>query len=428
MTSDHSSSPKDRLARIIRSGLCTGCGLCEAVSEGCVEMGRTASGYERPRIRSVLEGRVMDRIEAICPGLRLTGPPDARISPQAALDDIWGYWRRIVLGWATDPDVRHRAATGGVLTALGQFLLASGRVETVLHARPGGRHPAFGAPQISTTAAEVMEGIGSRYGPTAPLTGLDALLDRGAPFAVIAKPCDLSAIANLARIDPRVDALIPYRLAMVCGGFSPLSATEAFARSKGIEPKDLTSVRYRGFGCPGDTVFETKDGQVTAATYTEFWGEDESTWSLPFRCKVCADGIAETADVAASDTWPGGGPDPATLDTYDPGTNAILIRTDRGMDLVEEAVAGGYLTLGEDRGPRYLDQVQPHQRAKKLAVAARWAGLRAEGALAPAEEGLRTEALSQMLGAQAADETEGTRRRVRAGETSEPDPVFLDDD
>ena len=149
---------------------------------------------------------------------------------------------------------------------------------------------------------------------------------------------------------------------------------------------------------------------------------DQSQWVLPFRCKVCPDGIGEAADLAASDTWPGGSPDPATEDA-DAGTNAVVIRTQAGLDLMKAAEAAGFVTIEHDVGPRYMDEVQPHQRAKKLAVRARWDGLAAEGRTVPRSTGLRLDALARHNGNENNErQLRGTRERVRAGKASEPRP------
>ena len=159
--------------------------------------------------------------------------------------------------------------------------------------------------------------------------------------------------------------------------------------------------------------------------YTEFWGTHESMWVLPFRCKVCPDGIGEAADIAASDTWPGGSPDPAQ-EADDLGTNALVVRTARGQDLVERAVEAGFLTLTGDVGPRYMDSVQPHQRNKKYAVSARHDGLRAEGKTVPRTARLRLDALAADLDPDIArSQYEGTRARVAAGKASEAAPRSL---
>ena len=54
-------------------------------------------------------------------------------SKDAASDLIWGPAEHLAIGYASDPDVRYRGSTGGVLTALGQYLLESGRAKFILH-------------------------------------------------------------------------------------------------------------------------------------------------------------------------------------------------------------------------------------------------------------------------------------------------------
>ncbi|MFY0308760.1 Coenzyme F420 hydrogenase/dehydrogenase, beta subunit C-terminal domain, partial [Leisingera sp. D0M16] len=235
--------------------------------------------------------------------------------------------------------------------------------------------------------------------------------------------CDIAALRNLARVDVRVNELVKYMLTPVCGGFMPPQGMSRFLEQDlGLDPGQVTGFRYRGYGCPGLTRVEMADGTVVEKRYTDFWGTDESMWVLPFRCKVCPDGIGEAADIAASDTWPGGSPDPETEDE-DPGTNAIIIRTARGAELVRRAVEAGYLTVTGEVGPRYMDSVQPHQRSKKLAAGARHEGLRAEGKTVPRTARLRLDALMQELGEEdTARQRDGTRERVRIGKASEPTP------
>ena len=168
--------------------------------------------------------------------------------------------------------------------------------------------------------------------------------------------------------------------------------------------------------------YELGDGTCKEFRYTDFWGTDESQWVLPFRCKVCPDGIGEAADLAAADTWPGGSPDPATEDADD-GTNAVVIRTQAGLDLMRAAEAAGFVTVERDVGPRYMDEVQPHQRKKKLAVRARWDGLAAEGRTVPRSAGLRLDDLARRNGQENNErQFQGTRERVRIGKASEPRP------
>ena len=417
-------TPEDRLYRIVEDGMCIGCGLCQSVAgPDRVRMQLVANGCERPVATGNLDHETVDRIYDVCPGTRLEGLPERLISEGTRHDLIWGAYRRMVEAHATDPKIRHLGSTGGVLTALGLYLIETGEVPVILHATAGGNDPTFGQAHISRTRTDVLAGAGSRYGPTAPLVAIHEQLDRDEPFVFVGKPCDVAALRNLARLDERVDRLCRYMLVMVCGGFMPPDGMGKFLAREEIDGSAITSFRYRGHGCPGPTRVETSDGQAQEFTYTQLWGTDETQWMLPFRCKVCPDGIGEAADIAAADNWPGGSPNPET-EHLDPGTNAVVIRTEAGMRLAEAAEKAGYLTLTRDVDPRHMDDVQPHQRNKKLVVRARWDGLAAEERTVPRSARLRLDALGAELDpAFYAQQRDGTRQRIRDGKTDEARPA-----
>lgn len=421
-------APEQRLNRISQDAMCTACGLCQSFfGAERVAMAITPQGDLRPVIKpdASLCHTEIDRLEQLCPGTRLEALPDSFRSNHAHNDLIWGGYESLQLAWATDPAVRHQGSTGGVLSALALYLLDSGKADFILHAKASDQEPSFGQRQVSHTAADVMAGAGSRYAPTAILVDVLAQLEKGRPFAVVGKPCDLAVINNLAREDERVDRLIVARLSPACGGYMPPEGQARFIQQDlGLDPRQISAMRYRGFGCPGPTRIELADGRVIEKTYSDFWGQDESQWILPFRCKVCADGIGEAGDIAAADTWPGGSPDPDVPEDQDLGTNALIIRSQRGLSLVKRAEAAGFLTLGEKVSPAHLDSVQPHQRKKKLAVAARYRGLASEGKICPKTTGLRLDQLDRALGLEESQRQEaGTRQRVAVGKASEPSPV-----
>ena len=417
-----SASPTERLYAIVEQGLCIGCGLCQSVAgSDRVRVCKTSNGYLTPLVCGDLDHATVDRIYSVCPGTRVEGLPERLHEDDTRHDDVWGPWRRMVMAWASDPQQRFEGSTGGVLTALASYLLASKRVEFVLQVRTATSEPIFGEPTLSFTEADVFEAAGSRYGPSAPLLDIDAALAREQPFAFIAKPCDVAALRNYAEIDERVDRLVKYCLVMVCGGFGTPRGTVDFFRRVGIDPKQVSGLRYRGRGCPGPTRVDTPEGSQEYH-YIDYWGEDETTWSLPFRCKICPDGIGEAADLAAADTWVGGGPN--RIDSVDdPGTNAIIARTRAGEELLAAAEADGALVIDYDIMPDRMSLFQPHQVNKKYAAWPRHQGLRDAGRLAPQTARLRIEQLAADLPeASNRYQRDGTRQRVDNGKATEPTP------
>jgi len=376
--------------------------------------------------RRALDAATLETINAICPGTRVEGAAAdaaAAVGTAAAVGDraahghvVWGAAHALAVGYAADPAVRYRGSAGGVLTALGQFLLTSGQVKFVLHVAASREAPMRTDRRLSFDAASVLEGAGSRYGPAAPLADFTALLDRAEPFALIAKPCDIAAVRNLARIDSRVDRYLRYALTFVCGGASDLTKSEEVATALGIAPQQLSLFRYRGNGCPGPARLETKDGRSAELTYQEMW-EDEATWRIQPRCKICPDAIGESADLAASDVWPGGGPTGESA-----GFNGIIVRTARGLELYRAALAAGAIVI-EQREVNFhdFDDFQPHQVRKKRAVWARLAGMKAAGFAIPDTHNLRLAECARLNTlAENLDEARGARRRAREGALGEP--------
>ena len=412
----HSSTALS-LEEIVEGGLCIGCGLCRSLAgPRRIRLVLTPEGRERPVAQEVLDAATLARINAVCPGTRVEGARAGDQTAQATHDVVWGPAEHLAIGYASDPKVRHRGSTGGLLTALGQFLLASGRVKFIVHVAASAREPLRTERTLSFDAASVLEGAGSRYGPAATLVDFTALLERAEPFALIAKPCDIAAVRNLARIDSRVDRYLEYALTFVCGGASDLTKSEEVVAEFGIDLTQISLFRYRGYGNPGPTRLETRDGRSFELTYQDMWKE-EATWRIQPRCKICPDAIGESADLAASDVWPGGSPA-----GENPGFNGIIVRTQRGLELYRAALATGAIAVeGRAVSFRDFDDFQPHQVYKKRAVWARLAGMRAAGKPVPETHGLRLEECARLNTlAENLAEARGARRRAKQGTLSEP--------
>lgn len=393
------------VAQIVADDLCIGCGLCESLTNGQVKMAMTASGSLRPTPVDGFEPEQERAIIEACPGV----VAEARADPNLLLDTIWGHHGTMRYAWAANPEVRFAAATGGVLTALGQYLLAAETAAFILHVGPDPAQPMRSRWVMSRTEEEVLANTGSRYGPTAPLAGLGAALHRGEPFAIIAKPCDLGAVHRRASADSHIDQLVVARLAMVCGGQSRLTKSQRLLGQFDIPEIAVSLFRYRGHGNPGPTRVETRDGRAFEVSYSDMW-EDEKTWDVETRCKFCPDALGEATDVAVADVWPGGAPT-----GEDEGFSGIILRSKIGESLIEHASAAGHIVLGEPISPRELDGMQPHQVRKKEALAARYGGMADAGTPPIETHGLRIDQLGQRLSpAQAAAERSGAASRMRS--------------
>jgi len=392
-------SPSERLKKIVDQGMCIGCGACQSIAgSDQVAMQIAEDGNLVAVARNELSEYTIDRIISVCPGTKVEGLPDALVEPDSAYDEVWGIWRQMLMAHAQDDTVRFEGSTGGLLSALALYLLESRSVDFVLHARASSEQPAFGEKTISRRSEEVMLAAGSRYGPTPTLIDIIQVLEQceqsGETFAFIGTPCDLSALRNLAQIDSRVERFCLYKLTMVCGGFMMPSGLTRVLGELGVAAEQIHSLRYRGHGCPGPTRIEMKNRQIHKLDYLDFWGEDDSGWDLPHRCKICPDGIGDCADIAAADAWDGGAPD-RDAQHHDRGSNSTIVRTLAGENLLDAAEKAGFITKGNTITPRDMDRFQPHQVKKKQSVWSRFVGMRAARSVVPDVRGLRLKPLAR---------------------------------
>lgn len=217
--------------------------------------------------------------------------------------------------------------------------------------------PTRTVPVTITSRKEALTAAGSRYAPVSALDGFDVSSD-----AIVAKPCEISALARLRRLDPSGED--PLTLSFFCAGTPSQSATRSLVTKLGVEVDRATSVRYRGNGWPGE--FVATDGKARGAlSYDDSWGKHLGR-DLQWRCKICPDGTGEDADIAVGDFWKADERGYPLFDNAD-GESVVIARTQRGHDLLMKVAREGVIALGEvDLDD--AERIQPLQRARKRAL------------------------------------------------------------
>ena len=404
----------ENINQIVEYGMCMGCGLCQAITgKSKIKFVITPEGRVRPLEISKINQEDWKIIKKTCPGINVVGPETQPNKKQTDL--LWGPIKTISLGYASNADVRYRATSGGVLTALSHYLIKSKMVKFIIQVKPSTTNPTLSETIFSFSEEEVFQASGSRYGPTTPLDSIKFALDLEENFAFVGKPCDANALKLFSKEDPRVDQFCKFILTMVCGGCPEYMKTTDLIKNLGYEEKDVNLMRYRGFGNPGKARVETKDGKDFEFSYKDLWS-DQTKWFSQARCRICPDGIGELADIVSGDFWPGCDPE-----GEDEGFNSIIVRTEKGMSLYENAVSSGFLTIDKSLTVDDMSQTQPHQVVKKQEAWARLIGLKKAGHIIPKVEGLRLreiakrQSLKQNLKA-----ARGAKKRSHDGRLKEP--------
>ena len=298
---------RELVAQVLDKGLCIGCGACvELCPYFKNRMGRTTMPFACDLARG--------RCYAYCP------KTDAAAGEPAP-------YRQALAARAGEKARTNGVQDGGAVTALMTFALERGFIDGAVLTDRDGLVP---VPRLVTRADEVAACAGSKYTAAPTLAALNRGIKEGfGRLGVVATPCQASAVANL-RSNPMDSAEFTDPVALVVGLFCTWALDTrpfvAFLEERMV----VTSIRAMDIPPPPANVLV-----VTTDVGTVEFPLDDIRPLVPDACHECADMTAERADVAVG-----------AMEGR-PGWNTLIIRTDVGQTLVEQAIRAGWLETGE---------------------------------------------------------------------------------
>ena len=323
---------------VVDWGLCIGCGVCAyACERGAVRLINIHSVGIRPQIEAPC-GAGCDCIH-LCPGAGVDVSSTGQHTPKSEPDHEYGEALEIWSGFATDPAIRYKASSGGLLTALSSYCLDREGFGFILHTGKDPAKPWQNATVQSASRDELLERAGSRYGPSSPCDGLGLIEHSQTPAVFVGKPCDVAAVQAARKNRPALDKNLGLVLTFFCAGTPSTQGTLDLVSALRADKDNLVDLRYRGEGWPGRfTAVWDRWKQQNSMSYQESWGK--LTGYRPLRCNLCPDGLGRVADISCGDAW----------DQYDaalpnPGISIVLVRSRRGQEILRRAAAAGYVTL-----------------------------------------------------------------------------------
>uniref|UniRef100_UPI0040577F94 Coenzyme F420 hydrogenase/dehydrogenase, beta subunit C-terminal domain n=1 Tax=Acetatifactor sp. TaxID=1872090 RepID=UPI0040577F94 len=339
------------------SEYCIGCGLCK--SELDVEMKANAKGYLHPLYKQ----NEQDFLQKVCPVMENYSERDYN-------ELIWGSVVKAVGAHAQDADIRRKASSGGVLTALALYLLETGKVDGIIQVCADEANPTQTVCRISETREQVLQCCGSRYSISTPWIKLSEQIKEGKKYAAVGKPCDISALRRLQNVNEKYKG-IEYLLSFFCAGLPSKDANQELLSRIGCGKNQCVSLNYRGNGWPGYATAVDGSGKEYTMEYSKAWGGILGRDVHPY-CRLCLDGIGEAADVSCGDGWyiKDGEPD----FTEGEGRNIVFARNQLGMELLIEAQNAGYIDMEDWADLDELKIIQKYQYTRKTTMKAKLAG------------------------------------------------------
>lgn len=329
-------------ADVARWRMCVGCGAC---AYACPEHKINIVDFIDHGLRPVLsdgacqEAQCRDCLD-VCPGIdvRHAPTPDST-GALAALAPSWGPVLEVWEGYAGDADIRYTGSSAGMASALALFCTEQLSMRGTVHIRADERDPHRNRTAFSRTREELLASTGSRYAPASPCDRLDLIEQAGGPAVFLGKPCDVEALRKAQAMRPALDRNVGVAIGIFCAGTPSTQGTIDLLARHGLQPDDVDEVRYRGRGWPGHFAVRLK-GQAewrNLATYAEAWGFLQAY--RPYRCYLCPDGTSEFADISCGDPWY------REIEADEPGTSLVVVRTEKGRDIVRRAMAAGAVRL-----------------------------------------------------------------------------------
>jgi coenzyme F420 hydrogenase subunit beta len=331
-----------KLSDVVDWRLCLGCGACAYI---CPEQKVKLVDFLDEGIRPVIEtascGSCRECLD-VCPAVQSDFRSNVLRPNSDSRDSFTNEWGPTVAIWeghAVDPEIRFKGSSGGVLTAIGAFCIEVLGMHGVLHIAQDPDDPLRNCTRLSRIRPELLAATGSRYSPASVCYGLGLVESAPDPCVVVGQPSEIAALRNASKLRPALDQKVGVTLSFFCAGSPSTRGTVALLEKLGVDPLSVGSLRYRGLGWPGSfaPVRRGESEPCQKMTYHESWAFLQAY--RPWSVQLWPDGTGELADISCGDPWYD------EPDGKNAGYSLVLARTERGREIVEGAMAAGYLVL-----------------------------------------------------------------------------------
>jgi coenzyme F420 hydrogenase subunit beta len=325
---------------VLAAGNCTHCGACVGLHPDLLHVVETPAGPvpEPRRALTPAADASLALAWAVCPG---RGVPYPELFDRlGSRPESWllGPYRQVWTGFATDPEVRRRGASGGVISRVLIHLLETGRVGGAVVLRQGAHRPDVAAPVIATDRASVLAAAQSVYAVTPVLTLLPEMAAFPGRLAFVGLPEQVTALRMLQAAGHPAATKVDFLLGPYTGTNMYAGAVRAYLRAQGVADRiAITALRWRAGEWPGYLEVETADGRLFRAH--KFYYNYLIPFYISRNCQITPDFTNEATDLSVGDAWA------PRFERLGGGYSVVVVRSGKAAEVVEELRRAGELTL-----------------------------------------------------------------------------------
>jgi coenzyme F420 hydrogenase subunit beta len=363
-----------QLGEIVSQGLCHRCGSCAGICPSAV----IEPGEDYYPLWEGKEARCNDCGLCVraCPGVSFSFPEHAGrvFGKEVTVADEHGVFLRAFLGYANDPAVRESSTSGGIGTALPQYLVESGKARGAFAVVPDDARPWRPRAVIARTRRDFVRAALSKY-PACSMNHLFRQIEREAgPFVFTGLPCHVHGLRKMAELNKSIGDKAALAVGLVCHSCLDHQSLRDIFDIYRIDGRGVAGVEYRGGKLPGYIRVLIGNGRWTYLPYPHL-GPDRyrpnakecltllfKLYSPP-RCRLCIDAMSEFADISVGDPWLKGWEAEGKLRG---GYSLVIARTEKGLRALEEAQRAGAITLEPVSGDRVLTSHLPMVHLKRM--------------------------------------------------------------
>lgn len=255
-----------------------------------------------------------------------------------------GNFKKSWFAYASSENIREKAASGGVITALLSFLIKDGQIKGALVCKSviaeGKVRPQF---FIAENEEALLTAQGSKYiAVDFNQDALPLIRDYKGTLAVVALPCDTTHLRHACENDPLLREKIALVITLFCGHNSRPELTDMVAQKLTKRKKTLKNFRYRQGHWRGSLNVEFEDGEQIEKPFSYFSIYQNLYFFCQQKCHHCNDHAGYNGDISVGDIWS------LKMKQNPIKHNAVITRTPAGAAAFQKALDAGVVTASEE--------------------------------------------------------------------------------